>query len=310
MPISSLKINSFFQAPLILLCLLCYNRSIKAQELNCQITINSDQIQGTTEKQIFDQLEKSIFEFMNNTRWTKDVFAPQERIDCSFFITIKQKISSDQYSGSIQVQCRRPVYKSSMYTQLFNCEDDNFYFTYQQFSQLDFNINTFQNNLTSVLAYYAYVVLAMDYDSFSPLGGTEYWQKAMLIVQNAQSAVEPGWKSNQSNRNRYWLVENTLQPLFKGLRDCIYDYSRKGLDVMHQNVDEGRAVVLASLELIKPVYNARPANYNIQLFFNAKADELVNIFKSAPPEDKNKALEILMLLDPANSNKYAKIQAN
>lgn len=310
MPISSLKINSFFQAPLILLCLLCYNRSIKAQELNCQITINSDQIQGTTEKQIFDQLEKSIFEFMNNTRWTKDVFAPQERIDCSFFITIKQKISSDQYSGSIQVQCRRPVYKSSMYTQLFNCEDDNFYFTYQQFSQLDFNINTFQNNLTSVLAYYAYVVIAMDYDSFSPLGGTEYWQKAMLIVQNAQSAVEPGWKSNQSNRNRYWLVENTLQPLFKGLRDCIYDYSRKGLDVMHQNVDEGRAVVLASLELIKPVYNARPANYNIQLFFNAKADELVNIFKSAPPEDKNKALEILMLLDPANSNKYAKIQAN
>ncbi|MBL7901210.1 MAG: DUF4835 family protein [Bacteroidia bacterium] len=310
MPISSLKIKSFFQAPLILLCLLCYNRSIKAQELNCQITINSDQIQGTTEKQIFDQLEKSIFEFMNNTRWTKDVFAPQERIDCSFFITIKQKISSDQYSGSIQVQCRRPVYKSSMYTQLFNCEDDNFYFTYQQFSQLDFNINTFQNNLTSVLAYYAYVVIAMDYDSFSPLGGTEYWQKAMLIVQNAQSAVEPGWKSNQSNRNRYWLVENTLQPLFKGLRDCIYDYSRKGLDVMHQNVDEGRAVVLASLELIKPVYNARPANYNIQLFFNAKADELVNIFKSAPPEDKNKALEILMLLDPANSNKYAKIQAN
>lgn len=310
MPLPIKKFKSFVLVNLALIFLLCFNTTVKAQELNCQITINSDQIQGTTEKQIFEQLEKTIFEFMNNTRWTKDVFAPQERIDCSFFITIKQKISNDQYAGSIQVQCRRPVYKSSMYTQLFNCEDDNFYFTYQQFSQLDFNINTFQNNLTSVLAYYAYVVIAMDYDSFSPLGGTEYWQKAMLIVQNAQSAAEPGWKSNQSNRNRYWLVENTLQPLFKGLRDCIYDYSRKGLDVMHQNVEEGRAAVLASLELIKPVYNARPANYNIQLFFNAKADELVNIFKSAPPEDKNKALEILMLLDPANSNKYAKIQAN
>jgi len=304
------KFKSFVKAPLVLIFLVCFNALLKAQELNCQITINSDQIQGTTEKQIFEQLEKTIFEFMNNTRWTKDAFAPQERIDCSFFITIKQKISSDQYSGSIQVQCRRPVYKSSMYTQIFNCEDDNFYFTYQQFSQLDFNINTFQNNLTSVLAYYAYVVLAIDYDSFAPLGGTEYWQKAMLIVQNSQTAAEPGWKSTQSNRNRYWLVENTLQPLFKGLRDCMYEYSRKGLDVMHQNVEEGRAAVLASLELIKPVYNARPANYNIQLFFNAKADELVNIFKSAPPEDKNKALEILMLLDPANSNKYAKITAN
>ncbi len=304
------KFKSLFKTPLLVVILLCFNTILRAQELNCQISINSEQIQGTTEKQIFDQLEKSIFEFMNNTRWTKDVFAPQEKIDCSFFITIKQKISSDQYSGSIQVQCRRPVYKSSMYTQVFNCEDDNFYFTYQQFSQLDFNINTFQNNLTSVLAYYAYVVLATDYDSFSPLGGTEYWQKAMLIVQNAQSATEPGWKSSQSNRNRYWLVENTMQPLFKGLRDCMYEYNRKGLDIMHQNVDEGRAAVLASLELIKPVYNARPANYNIQLFFNAKADELVNIFKSAPPEDKNKALETLMMLDPANSNKYAKIQAN
>ncbi len=306
----SYKLKSLILFPAFLVIFINFPFALQSQELNCQITINSDQIQGTTEKQIFNQLEKSIFEFMNNTRWTKDNFAPQEKIDCSFFITIKQKISNDQYSGSIQVQCRRPVYKSSMYTQIFNCEDDNFYFTYQQFSQLDFNINTFQNNLTSVLAYYAYVVLAIDYDSFAPLGGTEYWQKAQLIVQNAQTAPEPGWKSTQSNRNRYWLVENTLQPLFKGLRDCMYDYSRKGLDIMHQNVEEGRANILASLDLIKPVYNARPANYNIQLFFNAKADELVNIFKTAPPEDKNKALETLMLLDPANSNKYAKIQAN
>lgn len=245
---------------------------------------------------------------MNNTKWTKDVFTVQEKIECSFFITIKQKLGTDQYSGSIQVQCRRPVFKSSLYTQIFNCEDDNFYFTYQQFSQLDFNINTFQNNLTSVLAYYAYVVLASDYDSFAPQGGTEFWQKAQLIVQNAQSAAEPGWKSNQSNKNRYWLVENIMQPLFKGLRDCSYEYNRLGMDIMHQNVEEGRANILKALEMIKPVYNARPANYNIQLFFNAKADELVNIFKGAPPEDKNKSLELLTGLDPANSNKYAKIQ--
>jgi hypothetical protein len=290
------------------LLLLCFSQILQAQELNCQVTINTDQIQGTTEKQIFDQLQKAIFEFMNNTKWGKDAFMTQERIDCSFFITIKQKTGSDSYSGSIQVQSRRPVYKSSFYTPIFNCEDDNFAFTYQRFSQLEFNLNTFQNNLTSVLAYYAYVVLACDYDSFAPLGGTEYWQKAQLIVQNAQSASEPGWLSNQSNKNRYWLVENTLQPLFKGIRDCSYEYSRNGLDIMYNRTEEGRENVLKALELLKPVYNARPANYNIQLFFNAKADELVNIFKGAPPEDKNKALEILSLLNPSNSNKYAKIQ--
>ena len=283
---------------------------VYSQELNCQISINSDQIQGTAEKQIFSQLEKAIFEFMNNTKWTKDNFSTVERIDCSFFITIKQKTGTDAYSGSIQVQCRRPVYKSSMFTQILNCEDDNFYFTYQQFSQLDFNINTFQNNLTSVLAYYAYVVLASDYDTFAPLGGTEYWQKAQLIVQNAQSASEPGWLSNQSNRNRYWLIENILQPLFKGIRDCNYEYSRNGLDLMSADVETGRANVLKALDLLKPVREARPANYSIQLFFNAKADELVNIFKGATPEEKTKALETLMLLDPANSNKYSRIQQN
>jgi len=279
-----------------------------SQELNCQVSINTSQIQGTAEKQIFDQLQKSIFEFMNNTKWTKDVFTTQERIDCSILIVINQKLNTDEYQASIQVQSRRPVYKSSYYTPLFNYQDENFQFKFQQFTTLDFNLNSFQNNLTSVLAFYAYVILAVDYDSFSPLGGTEYWQKAQTIVNNAQTAEEKGWKSNEGNKNRYWLIENTLQPVFQGLRDCLYQYSINGLDIMYEKVDEGRANILKSLDLLKPVYNARPASFNMQLFFNAKADELINIFKGGLPEEKTRVTETLMQVDPANTTKYLKIQ--
>jgi hypothetical protein len=280
-----------------------------AQELNCQVNINTDQIQGTTEKQIFEQLKKSIFEFMNNRKWTNDIYTVQERIDCSMLIVIQQKLGEGEYEGSIQVQVRRPVYKSSYYTPIFNYEDDNFQFSFQQFTTLDFNENTFQNNLTSVLAFYAYVILAVDYDSFAPLGGTPYWQKAQTILNNAQSApVElKGWRSTESNKNRYWLIENTMQPVFQGIRDCLYQYSFNGLDIMWEKADEGRANILKSLDLLKAVYNARPASFNMQLFFNAKADELINIFKGGLPDEKTKVTETLMQVDPANTTKYTKI---
>lgn len=279
----------------------------KAQELNCNITINTDQIQGTAEKQIFEQLKKSVFEFMNNTKWTNDIFTQQERIDCSILIIIKQKVSNEDYSATIQVQSTRPVFKSSYRTPVLNLEDENFDFRFQQFTTLDFNINSFQNNLTSVLAFYAYVILAIDYDTFSALGGTPYWQKAQTILNNAQSASEKGWQSSQSNKNRYWLIENTLQPVFQGIRDCLFQYCFTGLDQMFEKADEGRANILKSLDLLKPVYAARPASFNMQLFFNAKADELVNIFKGAQPEEKEKARETLMSIDPANTTKYLKI---
>lgn len=283
--------------------------AVQAQELNCQITINTDQIQGTTEKQIFEQLKKSIFEFMNNTKWTNDVFTTQERIDCSILIVIQQKVSADDYQATIQVQSRRPVYKSSYYTPIFNYEDDNFLFQYQQFTTLEFNQTTFQNNLTSVLAFYAYVMLAVDYDSYSQLGGTVYWQKAQTILNNAQSAPAEfkGWRSNEGNKNRYWLIENTLQPVFQGIRDCLYQYSINGLDIMAEKTEEGRANIMKALEILKPVYASRPASFNMQLFFNAKRDELINIFKGATPEEKTKITDLLMQIDPANTTKYMKI---
>jgi hypothetical protein len=291
----------------LLILLLAGGMQLNSQELNCQISINTSQLQGTANKQIFDQLQKVVFEFMNNTKWTNDNFTIQEKIECSFFITIKEMTGTDQYSGTLQVQARRPVFKSAYYTQILNIEDDNFQIRFQQFTQLEFNLNTFQNNLTSILAYYAYVVLASDYDSFELEGGTQYWQKAQQIVNNAQNAPETGWKSSQNQRNRYWLVENTLQPVFKGVRECFYAYHRNGLDIMYQSADEGRAAILKSLDLLKPVYNARPASYVMTVFFNAKRDELINIFKNGTPEEKNKVIETLMLVDPAGTTKYSKI---
>lgn len=281
-----------------------------SQELNCQVSVVSPQIQGTTEKQIFDQLQKAIFEFMNNTKWTKDNFTTPERIDCSILINVVQKLSADDYRATIQIQSRRPIYKSSYFSPTVNYIDENFIFKYQQFQQLDFNLNTYSNNITSTLAYYAYIILANDYDTYSNLGGTEYFQKAQLIVSNAQSSESTGWKSYESNKNRYWIVENALQPVFQPIRECMYKYHRLGLDIMNEKADDGRKEILKSTELLLGVYKNRPASFIMELFFNAKSDELVNIFSKGFPDEKAKIVETLTTVDPANSTKYFKIQGN
>lgn len=292
---------------IILAFILITGFGFKAQELNCQVTINSSQVQGTDMKQISDQMQKVIYDFMNNKQWTKDVFTQQEKIDCSIFISLEAR-SGDAFQGTLQVQSRRPSFKSSHFSTVFNWDDKDFQFQFQQFTQLDFNLQNFQSNLTSVLAYYAYVILAIDYDTYSPLGGTQYWQNAQLIVLNSQNAAEAGWRSNEKTiRNRYWLVENALQPVFQGIRDCNYAYHRNGLDIMHEKVDEGRANIIKALELLKPVYQSRPASFNMQLFFNAKVDELINMFKGGLPDEKTTIVETLTLLDPSNTTKYNKI---
>lgn len=289
---------------------LCLLNTLSAQELNATIDINYSQLQGSTNKQIFDQMKRSITEFMNNTKWAinNETYTQVEKIECSVLIIIKDNPSPDQYTGTMQVSVRRPIYKSSTFTEILNVEDETFSCVFQQFSQLEFNLNTFQNNLTSLLAYYAYVIIAADNDSFAPLGGTLYWQRAQQVVTTAQTSSENGWKSTESGqKNRYWLVENTLQPLFKGIRDCMYEYCRNGLDKMYENPDDARASILKSLELLIPVYNSRPASYPMQVFFNSKRDELINIFKGGTPEEKTKAREILMKVDPSGTTKYDKI---
>lgn len=286
-----------------------------SQELNCQVTVVGNPAKGqpafsTTEQQIFEQLQKSIFEFMNNTKWTKDSYTQAERLDCSAIITVTQKLSADEYKATLQIQSRRPVYKSSYYTPLVNYVDENFVFKFQQFEQLDFNINAYTSNMTSVLAFYAYVFLANDYDSFSNLGGTEYFQKAQTIVANAQSSSEVGWKSSENTKNRFWIAENALQPVFQPIRECIYKYHRLGLDIMNEKPDAGRAEILKSTDLLLTVYQNRPASFIMELFFNAKVDEFVNIFSKGLPAEKTKIVENLTRVNPNNSNKYFKIQGN
>jgi len=294
----------------IFILIFWYSSAVIAQELNCQVNVASPQIQGTTEKQIFEQLQKAIFEFMNNTKWTRDNYTTPERIDCSILINITQKLGVDEYKATIQVQSRRPVFKSSYFSPAVNYIDENFTFKFQQFQQLEFNLNTYSTNLTSVLSFYAYIILANDYDTFSNLGGTEYFQKAQIIVANAQSSGEIGWKSQETNKNRYWIPENALQPVFIPIRECMYKYHRLGLDIMFDKPDEGRSEILKSMDLLVGVYKNRPATFIMELFFNAKSDEIVNIFSKGLPDEKTKVVQTLTTVDPANTSKWYKIQAN
>lgn len=280
-----------------------------AQELNCKVQVVSQQIQGSDAKRIFDNMQKQVFEFMNNTRWTKDNFTLNERIECNIQINVTEKLSTDEYKGTISVVSSRPVYKASLNSTVFNYMDQNFVFKYVEFQPFEFNMAAFQSNLTSVLAYYAYMIIGFDYDSFSNLGGTEFYQKAQTIVANAQSAAEPGWKAFETNKNRYWLVENILAPVFQPIREALYKYHRLGLDIMVDKTDEGRAKVLDALQGLQTLHKARPASFNMQVFFNAKSDEVVNIFCKGLSEEKAKVVDLLNNIDPANTNKYSKIQS-
>lgn len=277
-----------------------------SQELNCTVTIGSEQVQRS-DKRVFETLQQAIFEFMNNTRWTNDVFQIEERIECSILINITEAVSNDEFKATMQVQSRRPVFKSSYNSVMLNYSDNNFQFRYLEFQPLEFSINNHTSNLTSVLAYYAYIILGLDYDSFSPLGGTPWFERAQTIVANAQGAAEEGWKPHENDRNRYWLVENILSPSFAPLRDCLYRYHRKGLDIMVDDMEEARTEILAAIESLIPTHRIKPGSLNLQMFFLAKADELVNIFSQAYSDKKSKMVQLGTDMDPGNAPKYKKI---
>lgn len=285
--------------------LIAFSGFVSAQELNCVVQVLTSQIQG--DKRIYETMQKAIFEFVNNTRWTRDVYKNDERIECSILINVTER-SSDDFKATIQIQSRRPVYKASYNSVLFNYIDQEFQFRYVEYQPLEFNETTHISNLTSVLAFYANVIIGLDYDSFSLNGGTPYFQKANAIVNNAQNdQAAKGWKSFESQRNRYWMVNNWLDPVYAPIREFNYKYHRLGLDAMAQSKDQGKAVIVENMTLLQKAYQARPASFTLQLFFNAKGDELVNIFSGAFPDEKTKVVNILNQVDPANSNKYQKI---
>lgn len=278
-----------------------------AQELNCQVQVLSSQIAGT-DKRVFESMQTAIFEFMNTRKWTNETFKIEERIDCSILINITEKIGTDEFRGTLQIQARRPVYKTSYNTALLNFNDNDITFKYLESQPLEFVENTYTSNLTSILGFYAYYVIGLDYDSFSLNGGTPYLQKALAVVNNSQSSGYQGWKAFDSNKNRYWLVNNMLDATFVSLRECMYNYHRKGLDVMADNKESGRAVILESLQELKKVHQVKPLSFSLQVFFIAKADEIVNVFCGGFSDEKAKVVTMLNEIDPTNSNKYTKIQ--
>lgn len=294
----------FFLAPLFLLL---FAGNATAQELNCQVQVLSPQIQGTTEKRIFENLQKSIFEFMNNTKWTTDVVSTEERIVCTMVLTISEK-SGDQCKGNLSIISQRPVYKSSYPScNLINYNDPDIQFSYIEFQPLDFSISNHLSNLTSILAYYSYVILALDYDSFSPNGGTPYWQKAQTIVSNAQNTPEKGWKSAESLKNRYWMVDNMLSPIYAPIRNCMYKYHRLGFDVMYNDVNGGRAAVMEALLSLEKIHEQRALSWPMQLFFNAKKDEIIKLFSGGLVDEKAKIVPVLQRIDPGNGINYQRI---
>lgn len=293
---------------LLVVCLInCALGMAVAQELNCQVTVLTPQIQSS-DKRIYTTLQTAIFEFMNNTKWTEDKFKNQERIDCSMTITVTERISNDEFKGNIQVQANRPIFKSSYSSPVFNFRDDDFQFRYLEYQTIEFNQSGTNNpNLVAALSFYAYMILGIDYDTFSPMGGSLYFQKAQTIVANSQNLPEKGWRAFEGTRNRYWLSENFNNPIFKPVRQLLYDYHRKGLDIMADKKDDAVGIIAESIKNLEPVYREKPGSFLMQALFVAKADEIVNIFSQAAPDAKARVINTLNEIDPANGSKYQQI---
>ena len=274
-----------------------------AQEFNCQVSVVAPQV-ANARPELWRAMEGSIREFMNTYRWTNYNYSPSERIDLNLLLTISNQPASDRFEGTLQVIYARPVFGSDYNSPVIDLVDNDIQFQYLENVAVIFTPDRFITNLSSVLGFYAYFVLGLDGDSFKPLGGTEFYNEAQQIVSNAQSAGEPGWKAFESNKNRYWLIDNQLQAVFRPFRECLYDYHRLGMDQMAASPTEAQKAITASIEKLKTVHQAKPSSYTLQVFFNAKSGELVDIFKPVPPTEKNKLYNTLQIIDPGNISKY------
>ena len=260
------------------------------QEFNCQVSILTDaKVEvNSTEQEILKQLKQSVYDFMNDTKWTEDNFKTEERINCNIQIQIRTIPSTGNYTGYIQVQSNRPAFNSNYNSVLFNFQDDDVAFSFSRNAVLLYNENQFKDNLTSILSFYAYFLLGMDYDSFSLKGGTPYFMQAQQIVTNAQVSNAKGWRANESGkRNRYWLVENILQPAFEPVRECNYMYHRKGIDMLYENKVAGKKAMFDALNKLTPVVQRNPNNLNTLNFLYSKIQEFKNVLSDSETKEKN-----------------------
>jgi len=279
---------------------------IFAQEFYCKVDINTQQVQGF-DRSVVSDLKTAMTDFMNNRKWSNYNFAPEERIKCTLLFTVSQIISSDEFKGTFSIIMQRPVFNTSYRSPLLNMIDKNIRFKYTPSQAMNFSEGTYSDNLTSLLAFYSYMMLGIDFDSFAPDGGTVYYQKAMSVVQSAQNSGYTGWQSFESEKNRYHFVEQYLNKAYEPLRTFLYQYHRKGLDVMAGNATKGRKVILNSLSLLKKVYNKRPGLYDLQLILDAKRSEIIDIFSKATPAEKNTMINILSEVDAPNGTRYREV---
>ncbi len=274
-----------------------------AQEFNTQVSIVAPRISNQPER-IYKSLETSIIEFMNNRRFTNLNYGINERIELNILITLSAHNVIDRFEGKVQITYSRPIYGSDYNSAVVTLVDNDFNFQYLENTQIEFTPERFQNNLAHMLGFYAYFVLGLDGDTYSELGGTDFYNVAQQIVNSAQQSGNGGWQAFEGTKNRYWLVDNQLQNVFRPLRTCLYKYHRLGFDTMNDDVVAARKQIMEALEGLKSIHQTKPASYNLQVFFTAKADELVNLFKPADPREKAKLFNTLQIIDPANLSKY------
>ncbi len=279
--------------------------SLSAQELNCVVEVNSDRVTGN--EQVFESLQEAINEYMNTTKFTSAQFSPNEKIECRLFLTVSE-YTDDVVKGDIQVQSIRPVYNSSYTTTLLNFKDDKIEFEYRQNEPLRFSETTMESNLTAILNYYAYLFIALDFDSFSPRGGDPYYDRLATIVQLAQSSGEVGWKSFEDNRNRAAVLSALTDPQSVVLRDMIYQYHRKGLDEMSVSPDKGRSTITLSLDALRKVYETSPMSVGLNMWRDAKLDELVNIYSKGSQSERDDVYSLLMTLYPTEQSRLQNIK--
>jgi hypothetical protein len=293
-----------------LLSVFMLSSAASAQELQVKININSQQVQGT-DKSVFDNLKQTLEQFMNDRQWTDLQFQENERIECTFNITVsKYDASSNRFTCSAMIQANRPVYNSAYTTTLYNNRDKNFDFEFAQFDQLNFNEEVIDNQLVALMGYYAYLIIGIDLDSFSPIGGTDVLQRCMNLVNNAQDLGFAGWKSFEDSRNRFAFINDYLDEALKPFRQLQYDYYRSGLDEMASNVERGRGNVSTALEnCLKKAHDDKPLSLLPQIWTDYKKDELANIYKGkGTQKEKETVYDILFNINASQNNTWEKIK--
>ena len=280
---------------------------VTSQELNAQVIVNSDLV-NQTNQQIFKTLERTLNEFINTQVWTEQVFLNQEKITCSFVFNLSA-YSNDRFEATLQVQSERPVYQTNYDSPVLNFLDKDITFSYQEFQPLFFNESSFESNLISLISFYAYVIIGLDADTFLQNGGNRYFEKARQVVNLAQSSVRKGWKPGDGLRNRFWLIDSLRSNTFKEYRQTMYNYHRSGLDQMTNDPIAGKKALMLSIQDLEPLFQRRPNAFLLQLFFDAKVEEIVNLFQEGPKIDFKKTEDVLKKIAPFFGGRWKQIKA-